>query len=183
MSTLPGLSSTRVGGSDILSPAQSRISRSLWTVATLYHRLVLLVGESGSGKTAALKAVAGELSSKVINVNLALSAKLIELTERQRTLQLSTLFGGVVEDAGTVALLDNIEILFDHRLRQDPLRLLQSVSRNRCVVASWNGAVAGGKLIYAQIGHPEYRSYDVAEVLILNMNEPFGLDAQERQQA
>jgi hypothetical protein len=119
----------------------------------------------------------------VINVNLELSAKLIELTERQRTLRLSALFGDVVEVAGTVALLDNIEILFDHGLRQDPLRLLQSVSRNRCVVASWNGAVAGSKLTYATSGHPEYRSYDTTDTLIVNMSESSGLDAPERQRA
>ncbi|RXH05816.1 BREX-3 system P-loop-containing protein BrxF [Bradyrhizobium vignae] len=162
---------------------QNRIKQSLGQAENLYHRLVLLVGKSGSGKTAALRIVAGELGTDVINVNLALSAKLIELTERQRTLHLSTLFGGVIEEAGTVALLDNIEILFDHGLHQDPLRLLQSVSRNRCVVASWNGAVTGSKLTYAESGHPEYRSYDAADALIVNMNESSGLDAQERQRA
>jgi ABC-type sulfate/molybdate transport systems ATPase subunit len=59
---------------------QNRIKRSLGQAEILYHRLVLVVGESGSGKTAALRAVAGELGADVINVNLALSAKLIELT-------------------------------------------------------------------------------------------------------
>lgn len=164
-------------------PIQSRIKRSLEQAENLYHRLVLLVGKSGSGKTAALRTFAGELGANAINVNLTLSAKLIELTERQRTLRLSALFGGIVEEAGTVALLDNIEILFDHGLRQDPLRLLQNVSRNRVVVASWNGAVAGNKLTYAEAGHPEYRSYDGADALIVNMNESSGLNAQERQRA
>jgi DNA polymerase III delta prime subunit len=164
-------------------PIQNRVKESLGQAKNLYHRLVLLVGESGAGKTTALRTVAGELGIDVINVNLALSARLIELTERQRTLRLSTLFGDVVEVAGTVALLDNIEILFDHGLRQDPLRLLQSVSRNRCVVASWNGAVAGSKLTYATSGHPEYRSYDTTDTLIVNMSESSGLDAPERQRA
>jgi len=165
------------------TPIQNRISQSLEQAENLYHRLVLLVGESESGKTAALRIVAGELGRDVINVNLALSAKLIELTERQRILHLSTLFRGIVEEAGSVAFLDNIEILFDCRLRQDPLRLLQSVARNRCVVASWNGAVAGSKLTYAESGHAEYRSYDTTDALIVNMNESPGLDAQERQRA
>ncbi|RWH37410.1 MAG: BREX-3 system P-loop-containing protein BrxF [Mesorhizobium sp.] len=164
-------------------PIQNRIKQSLGQAKNLYHRLVLLVGGSGAGKTAALRAVAGELGTDVINVNLALSAKLIELTERQRTLHLSALFGGVVEESETVALLDNIEILFDHSLRQDPLRLLQSVSRNRCVVASWSGAAIGSKLTYAESGHPEYRSYEAADALIVNMIESSGLDAQERPRA
>jgi predicted ATPase len=160
-------------------PIQNRIRQSLGQAKNLYYRLVLLLGGSGAGKTAALRTVAGELGTDVINVNLALSAKLIELTERQRALHLSALFAGVVEESGAVALLDNIEILFDHGLRQDPLRLLQSVSRNRCVVASWNGTVIGSKLTYAESGHPEYRSYEAADALIVNMNGSSGLDAQE----
>jgi hypothetical protein len=40
--------------------------------------------------------------------------------------------------AGLV-LLDNIELLFDVHLKQDPLRLLQGLSRNKTVVATWNG--------------------------------------------
>lgn len=164
-------------------PIQNTIKQSLEQAESLYYRLVLLVGESGSGKTAALRTVACEIDANVINVNLILSAKLIELTERQRTLQLWTLFGGIVGEAETVALLDNIEILFDHGLRQDPLRLLQNVSRNRSVVASWNGTVTGSKLTYAERGHPEYRSYETADALIINMNETSGLDARERPRA
>jgi DNA polymerase III delta prime subunit len=164
-------------------PAQARIKQSIEQAQALYNRLVLVVGDTGSGKTGVLRALAGELGTNVINVNLALSGKLVELTERQRTLSLGTLFNDILEKAGSFALLDNTEILFDRNLRQDPLRLLQSVSRNRCVVASWNGAVVGSKLTYAATGHPEFRSYDVAQALIVKMDDSTGFDARERQEA
>ena len=38
-----------------------------------------------------------------------------------------------------MVLLDNTEILLDPALEQDSGRLLQLVSRNRTIVASWNG--------------------------------------------
>lgn len=158
-------------------PSHAKIKRSLEQAQALYHRLVLLVGKAGSGKTNLLRVLASELGVDVINVNLALSATLIELTERQRILHLSTLFDEVVEKAGTVALLDNIEILFDHSLRQDPIRLLQGVSRKRCIMASWSGSITGNSLSYAEAGHPEYRSYDVTGTLIVDINEVPGLDA------
>jgi hypothetical protein len=64
-----------------------------------------------------------------------------DLTERQRALQLPSLLMDIVNDAaGDVVLLDNIEILFDVSLKQDPLRLLQGLSRNKTVVAAWNGS-------------------------------------------
>ena len=58
-----------------------------------------------------------------------------------------------------LVLLDNIEILFDTALKQDPLRLLQGVSRNRTIVAAWNGTLENGYLIYAAPEHPEHRRY------------------------
>lgn len=67
-------------------------------------------------------------------------------------------------------VLDNLEILFDKDLQQDPLRLLQSISRNRAVVASWNGSINSGRLLYAEPGHPEYRSYDTVDALIVSMD-------------
>jgi hypothetical protein len=66
-------------------------------------------------------------------------------------------------------VLDNLEILFDKDLQQDPLRLLQSISRNRAVVASWNGIMNSGRLFYAEPEHPEYRNYDTAGVQIVPM--------------
>jgi hypothetical protein len=67
---------------------------------------------------------------------------MLDLTERQRALQLPRLLGEIVGEAtGELVLLDNIEILFDVHLKQDPLRLLQGLSRNKTVVAAWNGSI------------------------------------------
>jgi hypothetical protein len=76
-------------------------------------------------------------------------------------------------------VLDNLEILFDKHLKQDPLRLLQGISRNRSVLASWNGTTAGGRLIYAETGHPEYRSYDLADTLIVGMDGTSTVDSEK----
>lgn len=156
---------------------QDKIKRSLQAVEGLYYRLVLLVGEVGSGKTGVLRDVADDLGTEVINVNLALSAELLELTARQRALRLPGILNQVIGTAQSAAVLDNLEILFDKDLKQDPLRLLQSISRNRSVVASWNGKVTGGKLIYAETGHPEYRSYDLIDTLIVGMDGTATVDS------
>ena len=120
-------------------PVHEKIKRSLQAAEGLYHRLVLLVGETGSGKTNVLREVANEFASSVINVNLTLSRELLELSARQRALRLPSLLDQIVSQSQSLVILDNLEILFDKDLQQDPLRLLQSISRNRSVVASWNG--------------------------------------------
>lgn len=148
-----------------------KIRQSLQAAEGLYHRLVLLVGESGSGKTNVLRDVAEEFGASVINVNLSLSSELLELTAKQRSLRLPSILDQIVNSELSPVILDNLEILFDKDLKQDPLRLLQGISRNRAVVASWNGTVTSGRLLYAEAGHPEYRNYETADALIVNMEE------------
>lgn len=148
-----------------------KIRHSLQAAEGLYHRLVLLVGEKGSGKTNVLRDVAEQYGASVINVNLALSSELLELTAKQRSLRLPSILDQIVNSELSPVILDNIEILFDKDLKQDPLRLLQGISRNRAVVASWNGTVTSGRLLYAEPGHPEYRNYETADALIVNMEE------------
>jgi hypothetical protein len=138
---------------------------------------VLLVGETGSGKTSVLRDIADEYRTSVVNVNLALSSQLLELTTKQRSLRLPELLGRIANKTQMPVVLDNLEILFDKDLRQDPLRLLQGISRNRVVFASWSGFFDGGRLLYAKHSHPEYRSYDSVDALIVSMNGTATVDS------
>ena len=158
-------------------PIHDKIKRSLQAAESLYHRLVLLVGDTGSGKTGVLREVSEEFGSSVINVNLALSGELLELSAKQRLLRLPGILDQIADQAHSPVVLDNLEILFDKDLKQDPLRLLQGISRNRAVVASWNGAMKYGRLSYAETGHPEYRSYDSVDALIVGMDGTATVDS------
>ena len=144
--------------------------QSIQGVEGLYYRLILLVGKTGSGKTRVLRKLAETVGSSVVNVNLALSSELLELTAKQRSLRLPGILDQIADQAQAPVVLDNLEILFDKDLQQDPLRLLLGISRNRTLVASWNGSISSGRLLYAEPGHPEYRSYDTVDALIVSMD-------------
>ena len=150
------------------------------TAAELYHRLILVVAPGGGGKSAALRSVAARIGTPVVNLNLDLSRRLLELTERQRKLQASRLVGELVaevaarDDASGVVLLDNTEILFDVSLSIDPLRLLEEVSRNWTLVVAWRGQVDADHLVYARPGHPEYRRYPTGDLVIVTLNDEPG---------
>ena len=141
-------------------PLSERVIQEIGEAGSLYHRLVLVVGAAGAGKTAALREAAERIGAPLVNVNLELSRSMLDLTERQRPLQVRRLLEGIAAEGGSgVVLLDNIEILFDAALRQHPLRLLQDLSRSRTVAAAWNGSVEGSHVRHAAAGHPEYRRY------------------------
>jgi len=150
-------------------PLADRVIKRIGQAAELYHRLVLLVAPAGAGKTAALQDVHERTAAPLVNVNLELSRRMLDLTERQRALQLPRLLAEIVgASAADVVLLDNIEILFDVSLKQDPLRLLQGLSRNKTVVAAWSGSIDGEHMVYATPDHPEYKRYPLRDFLVVN---------------
>ena len=148
-------------------PLADQVMRKIKQAAELYHRLMLVVAPAGAGKTTVLTYMKERIGAPLVNVNLELSRRMLELTERQRALQLPRLLREIVEDAASeVVLLDNLEILFDVSLQQEPLRLLQGLSRNKTVVAAWNGSIDKDHMTYAVPDHPEYRRYLVRDFLV-----------------
>jgi len=145
-----------------------QLEQALHQAASQYFRLVILAGTPGSGKTAALQSVAQKLGCQPVNVNLELSKKMLELTRTQRSRQVERLLKETIAAVpGDVVLLDNLEILFDTGLEVEPLRLLQVSSRNRTIVASWNGSFRDGTLTYAEPGHPEFLQFKQTEAIVV----------------
>ena len=134
-------------------------------VARRYHRLALVVGPVGSGKTPLLKELCRRQDIPYLNANLALSQRLLDLTSTERPLRVRRLLADVIdEQPGDIIALDNIELLFDPALHQDPLPCLQGLSRNKTLIAAWGGTFVGNALTYAEPGHPEYRRYERPDV-------------------
>lgn len=151
-----------------MTKAATQLEQAIEQAASQYFRLVILAGAPGSGKTAALQAVAKKLGCQLVNVNLELSKRMLELTRTQRVRQVERLLKEIIAaQAGDVVLLDNLEILFDTGLEVEPLRLLQVSSRNRTIVATWNGSYRDGTLTYAEPGHPEFVQLKQTEAIIL----------------
>lgn len=147
----------------------NEIKRRFPETESLYHRLILVVGPSRSGKTAALQVLAQGLGVPLLNSNLLLSERIIGLPHQQRALRIGEILEELLgEQARPVNLLDNTELLFNPDLQQDPLRLLQSLSRRRVLVASWSGEWDGNALVYAEPGHPEYRKYSRPDAILIH---------------
>lgn len=151
-----------------MTEAATQLEQAIQQAASQYFRLVILAGVPGSGKTAALQSVAQKAGCELVNVNLELSKKMLELTRTQRSRQVARLLKEIIAvQPGDVVMLDNLEVLFDTDLEVEPLRLLQVSSRNRTIVASWNGSYVDGTLTYAEPGHPEFAQFKQTEAIVL----------------
>lgn len=154
------------------------LSEYIGQAHSLYHQLLLLVMPRRTTKYELIYASAREMGCDVVNINLELSRQLIELTHRQRKLQVGQIFEGIVEHStvqfepfGRLAFIDNIEILFEPSLEIHILNLLQKVSRGRIVVSTWTGRLIDNSIVYAQPGHPEYKRYIVQDFFALSADE------------
>lgn len=133
-----------------------------------HFRLALVVGAPRSGKTRLLQLLAKSTGGSVLNVNLLLSARLLDLTQKQRPVRLQRMLAELLEEQErNPVVLDNIELLFGAELKLDPLRVLQQLARNRTIVAAWPGQLEDGVLTYAEPGHPEARRYIKPEASVV----------------
>ena len=147
----------------------ARLIQDINEASRLYYRLILVVAPSRRGKTRLLQEAHRLTGAPLLNVNLDLSRRMLDLTGCQRMLQLPRLLSEIVDQCQSdVVLLDNTEILFDATFKQDPLRLLQGISRNKTIVTAWNGSVIDGYLSYAAPEHREYRRYPVRDFLVVS---------------
>jgi hypothetical protein len=154
------------------TPLASQVQQVLPRTRDAYYKLVLAVGPARTGKTAMLTELAAHHSWPRLNVNLRLSERLLELTRRQRATRVASILDDMVRaEKSDVVLLDNME------LAQDPLRLLQTLSRNRAIVAAWPGGFDGACLTYAEPGHPEARRYHTPQAVIVNAGDADQPDA------
>lgn len=160
-----------------MEPSAKDLGALCETAGNLYYRLVLLVGPPQTGKTQLLQDASATYGWPLVNLNQRLSERLLELTQRQRALRVPRIVGDILNATGAnVVLVDNLELLFSPDLAQDPLRLLQGVARNRTLIASWPGLIAGTQLTYAEPSHSEYRRYPEFDALWLAL-QPHGARA------
>lgn len=138
-----------------------RLERLVAEIAALHSKLVLLIGAPASGKTALLQVLGKNSGATALNIGLALGSRLAAIPQKQRPIQTNTILRELADQhaVGDLLLLDNIELLFDRTLQLDPLDLLKRHAHARRVVAVWPGELRDGRLIYAEMGHPEHQDY------------------------
>lgn len=153
------------------APTVATLEEKVATASTLYHRVVFLVGTSSGTRTELLERVAGTHNWPVVNLGLTFSQQLLDVPRRHRAVTAPQVLADLLRGfPGDVLVLDHIEILFSPELAQDPVKLIQSLSRNRTLVVSWPGEHVGSTLLYAEPGHPEYYKQPIPDLMQVEMS-------------
>lgn len=146
-----------------------KLSAVLQSIESQYHRLIVLVNCENEQKLEIMGVLGGSDSKAPVNVNLALSASLIEYSIKQRPLKVAEIMTNLVNESPSPVLLDKLDILFDPSLQTDPLAMLQSLSKSKTIIAFLEGNLKDNKLYYAEPGYLEYRSYPVQDFVAIDV--------------
>ena len=156
-----------------MQPLENEFQTKITQANQQYHRLILILNHDTRVKSDVFNKIAEQLSLGYINLGLELSQRLLNLTERQRTLRLSQVVEQIINKFSkeTPVILDHIEILFDPSLKVDPLRLIRGLSRDQTLIAVWKGHITNGYLTYAIPEHPEYHKYPIQDLNFINADD------------
>lgn len=146
------------------------VDRVLRRLDTGRPGLCIIAGGTRDERAAVVEMVANTVGRPVTLVSLELAKRLLDIPLPRRPLAAVKILADLVRsgDGGT-SLLDDLEFSFAPSLRLDPLQALRGAARNREVVATWPGTVRDRHLVYARVGHPEYRSYPIGEESLVNL--------------
>lgn len=149
----------------------AQLERLIGEVGNLNSKLILLVGDGRSGKTQLLRQIGAKLNIVPLNIGLELGRRLAAMQSNDRGLSAGELLREITdrERAEDTLLLDNLELLFEPSLQLNPLDLIRRLAHSKSVVAVWPGKLRGDRLLYADIGHPEYRNYSRDGVVVLEI--------------
>ena len=149
------------------NPALDRLERLVAEVGDLQSKLILLAGNGG--KTKLLRSLGERLQSLPVNVGVKLGQRLAATPVFERGFSANELLRDITVSARSNAplLLDNLEVLFEPSLKINPLDLIKRLAHARSVVAVWPGELWDDRLVYARLGHPEYRDYTRDGIVVL----------------
>lgn len=119
-------------------------------------RLVLLVGERPDSLRSAADRVALELGWRTVDLNRALTQRLLPHTTTERRDLAWDAFEGELGDSTGGIVLVSTDILFEPSLGYRPYEAIRRAARRGPVVAAWFGRVEGTFITRAELGHPEY---------------------------
>ncbi len=78
-----------------------------------------------------------------------------------RTMKMESILSSIISKLGDNPIIKDIDVMFNPDYQLDVLRTLINVSKRKSFIVVWPGIYKDGKLIYAQEGYSDYKSFDL----------------------
>ena len=96
---------------------------------------------------------------KEVQISRDLSKRLLEYSKSERPLLVESLLKNMLDYHDPI-LITRFEMMFDPRYEIDLIKVFCEKARTINVAVKWPGQLVDNKLIYANIGDPDYHEYE-----------------------
>lgn len=125
-------------------------------------KLLLIVGRPGTGKSKMIQEFSEDTGVPIIDMNKILGEKIP--VGKDSNYVYGFLKGFLSTYKQKYVLLDKKRILYSSESNIDLIEFLKDISRDKYVVATWNGYVDDGKLIHIRSDQKSNLEYDLASL-------------------
>lgn len=96
-----------------------------------------------------------------VSLNTRIAHQLDGMTARMITMKMESLFLASIRDLPDDVVVRDFDVLFNPAYQNDVLAMLASAYRKKRFDLVWPGALDGNRLVYAEEGFDDYKTFDI----------------------
>lgn len=101
------------------------------------------------------------IEAQAISINKALAQELIIYKPKRRTMQIEKCLLDIIAKLPENSIIKDFDVLFNPNYKIDVLKIMVNVCKAKPFSMIWPGTIDGNKLVYAEEGYIDYKTYDV----------------------
>lgn len=97
------------------------------------------------------------------SLNLLLAKRLAECRPRRRSIRMESIFTQVLDEFPDNIVIKDFDVIFNPEYKVDVLRILIAACKKKPFSVIWPGKYEDGKLIYADDGYPDFKTFRIED--------------------
>ncbi|MEG1926412.1 MAG: BREX-3 system P-loop-containing protein BrxF [Ruthenibacterium sp.] len=103
------------------------------------------------------------VTEQAVSLNLELAQALKVFKPKRRTMQIERCFADILAKLPDGVVLKDFDVLFNPDYKVDVLIIMVNTCKVKPFSIIWTGSFDGSRLIYAEEGYEDYKTYDVKD--------------------
>lgn len=99
----------------------------------------------------------------ILSINEILSKQLLTYERDKQNLFVADEVNKIIYNSGQPVLIRDFEMLFNPEYQLDVIKLFIIANRKKKITVFWSGRYENGKLLFAEPGYIDYKSYNVKD--------------------
>lgn len=103
------------------------------------------------------------ISDAAVSINMQLAKALSAFRPKRRTMQIEKCLADIIDGLPGEPIIKEFDVLFNPVYQVDLLKIMVQICKSKPFSIIWPGTYYDGRLIYAEEGYQDYKTYNVSE--------------------